>query len=138
MVWGGFSVDRLSLSSSESNCKYFNIKTFWTISHTQHCNNSLRIFSSCSDMTVPVGKARRRKTSRRWFEVEGLDWPAQTPEINLIEHLWKKIEWRLSQVSGRIVKNSHKHTPNLIEFLSRRVESIIVVAKGVPSHIKPS
>lgn len=29
------------------------------------------------------------------FGVEGIDWPAQSPELNLIELLWDELEQRL-------------------------------------------
>ena len=31
----------------------------------------------------------------REFDVDELDWPAQNPDLNPIEHLWDELEWRL-------------------------------------------
>jgi len=42
-----------------------------------------------------VHKARSIKTWMSEFGVEELDWPAQTPDLNPIEHLWDELEWRL-------------------------------------------
>ena len=44
---------------------------------------------------VPVHKA---KPIQKWFVeivVEELDWPAQSPALNPIEHLWDELETRL-------------------------------------------
>ena len=45
--------------------------------------------------TAPMHKAR---SIQKWFveiSVEELDWPAQSPELNPIEHLWDEFEHRL-------------------------------------------
>ena len=58
------------------------------------------------------------------FSIKELDWPAQSPELNLIKHLWGELERRLrarpsrptsvsdltNALLGRMVKTSHKHT----------------------------
>ncbi|KAK3547923.1 hypothetical protein QTP70_001001 [Hemibagrus guttatus] len=44
---------------------------------------------------TPVHKARSIKTWMSEFGVEELDWPAQSPDLNLTEHLWDELEWRL-------------------------------------------
>ncbi|KAK3551068.1 hypothetical protein QTP70_011482 [Hemibagrus guttatus] len=47
---------------------------------------------------TPVHKARSIKTWMRAFGVEELDWPAQSPDLNLIKHLWDELEWRLKRL----------------------------------------
>ena len=46
-------------------------------------------------MTAPVHKARSIKTWRREFGVDELDWPEQSFDLNLIEHIWDELERRL-------------------------------------------
>ena len=78
--------------------------------------------------------------------VEELDWPAHSPDLNPIEHLWDELERRL-----RARPNPPTSVPNLtnalvakwkqdpaamlqslVESLPRRVEAVIA-AKGRPT-----
>jgi hypothetical protein len=91
----------------------------------------------------PVHKAR---SIQKWFaeiSVEELDWPAKSPDLNRIEHLWDELECRLRL--GRIAKHQcqtslmlvaeWKQVPaamlqRLVESLPRRVEAVIAAKEG--------
>ena len=73
--------------------------------------------------------------------MEELDWPAQSPDFNPIEHLWDELERRLRARPSRPqsvpdLTNVHvaecKQVPYLVESLPRRVEAVIA-AKGRPT-----
>ena len=86
---------------------------------------------------------------QKWFVeigVEELDWPAQSPDLNPIKHLWDELECRL-QARPRhptsVPDLTHalvaewKQIPaamfqQLVESLPRRMEAVIA-AKGEPT-----
>ena len=78
------------------------------------------------------------------FRVEDLDWPAQSPDLNPIEHLWDEYERRLrarpscaTSVPGltNALLEERSNIPidtllNLVDGLPRRVEAVIAVKGG--------
>ena len=103
---------------------------------------------------APMDKARY---VQKWFVeigVEELDWPAQSPDLNPIEHLWDELERRLRARPKRptsvpdltnALVAEWKQVPtamfqHLVKRLPRRVEAVIE-AKGTNSfdtHSKPT
>ena len=95
---------------------------------------------------APVHKARSIKTWMREFGVDELDRPAQSPDLNPIEHLWDELERRLRARPSRptsvcdltnALLEEWSKIPintllNLVESLPRRVEAVIA-AKGGPT-----
>ena len=93
-----------------------------------------------------VHKARSIQTWHLEIIVEELDWPAQSPDLNPIKHLWDELERRL-----RARPNFPSSVPDLtntlvaewmqvpaamfqhlVESLPRRVE-VVIAAKGRPT-----
>ena len=85
-----------------------------------------------------------------WFEdndIQVLSWPAQSPDLNPIEHLWEHLKWQLRKYSNpprgahelwdRLVDEWNgiglEVCQNLIESMPRRIQAVIN-AKG--GHIK--
>ena len=86
------------------------------------------------------------KKAKQWFEehrIQLLDWPAQSPDLNPIEHLWKLLKRKIYDYDNsaegvneswdRAAKAWLEITPeevqNLIESMPRRITAVIN-AKG--------
>ncbi|KAK6308297.1 hypothetical protein J4Q44_G00215680 [Coregonus suidteri] len=99
-------------------------------------------------MTMPPCTKR---SIQKWFveiSVEELDWPAQSPDLNPIKHLWDELGRRLRARPNRprsvpdlanALVADWKQVPAemfqyLVERLPRRVEAVIA-AKGDQLHI---
>uniref|UniRef100_A0AAR2L0Y8 Tc1-like transposase DDE domain-containing protein n=1 Tax=Pygocentrus nattereri TaxID=42514 RepID=A0AAR2L0Y8_PYGNA len=96
-----------------------------------------------SPALIYVLTVRSIKTRMSQFGVEELDWPAQSPDFNPIEHLWDELERRLpsrptsvSDLTNELLEERSKIPINtlltLVESLPRRVEAVIA-AKGGPT-----
>ena len=113
------------------------------------CNDILDdsvLSTSWPQLDAPMHNAR---SIQKWFvenSVEELDWPAQSPDLNPIEHLWEELELRLQARPNRptsvpdltnALVAEWKQVPaamfqHLVESLPRRVEAVIA-AKGGPT-----
>jgi hypothetical protein len=86
------------------------------------------------------------KGPKKWFEdheVELLDWPAQSPDLNPIEHLWHILKMHLQQyenppkgiqelwerVQEEWEKIPKEECVNLINSMPRRIKAVLK-AKG--------
>ena len=86
------------------------------------------------------------KLAKSWFKDHGIqvmEWPAQSPDLNPIEHLWFHLKKQLSdhktplsgilELQKRVEKEQEEIKPeecqNLIESMRRRVQAVIR-AKG--------
>jgi len=96
---------------------------------------------------APAHKAKSIKIWISEFGVGELDWPAQSPDLNPIEHLWDKLKRRLRarpsrptsvpDLTNALLEEWSKIPINitlltLVESLPRRVEAEIA-AKGGPT-----
>ena len=92
----------------------------------------------------------RALSKQKWFvkiSVEELDWPAQSPDLNPIKHLWDELDCRPGLIAqGLIAQNKVPYLTNalvaewkqvpaamfqrLVESLPRRVEAVIAEKRG--------
>ena len=88
----------------------------------------------------------RSNLAQKWFKdnkIDLMEWPAQSPDLNPIEHLWNILKCKLNKYEeppkgvyelwDRVAEEWNKITPeecqNLIESLPRRLEAVYK-AKG--------
>ncbi|KAK3548195.1 hypothetical protein QTP70_005173 [Hemibagrus guttatus] len=130
----------LNASAYQDILDNFMLPTLWE----QFGNDPFLFQHDCT----PVTKARSIKTWMSEFGVEELDCPAQSPDLNPIEHLWDELERRLRARPSRptsvpdltnVLLEERSKIPintllNLVESLPRRVEAVIAAKGGTTPY----
>ena len=123
------------LSSSERNFECFRIPKHFGQFRAPNLVGTVWSSFLFQHDCAPVHKARSIKTWMTESGVDELDWPAQSPDLNPIEHLWDELERRLrarpSPPTSVCDLTNINTLLNLVD-LPRRVEAVIA-AKGGPT-----
>jgi transposase len=146
MVWGcmgwngvGVLTEVQGIMDAEQYCEILDVGVVESFEKLEMVEGE-RIFQQDND---PKHTSKR---AAKWFEdnnIEVMSWPAQSPDINPIEHLWMHLKKELRKHSTpprgvhelweRVVEEWNKIPPEtcqkLIESMPRRIEAVIR-AKG--------
>ncbi|GBC23363.1 IS630 family transposase [Rhizophagus irregularis DAOM 181602=DAOM 197198] len=123
MVWGYFAKNQLGpliqVSGSITGLVYINILENHLLPFYNNLENNLQYFFQ--DDNAPVHRAR---TVSQWKEdnsVSTIPWPAQSPDLNPIEHLWDVLERKV---------RAHKPHP-------KNIRELMVVLEEKWNNIEP-
>ena len=76
--------------------------------------------------------------ARRWFEENEIcvmEWPAQSPDMNPIEHLWNELDRRL-RASGHLPTNRDEHWEKILEEWGKiDVEVVRNLIRSMPRRV---
>ena len=64
--------------------------------------------------------------------MEELGWPAQTPDLNPIEHLWDELEWRLRARPSRPTLVPDLSNALLEEWSNILIDTLLNLVDGLP------
>ncbi|KAI4881188.1 hypothetical protein NFI96_027254, partial [Prochilodus magdalenae] len=81
---------------------------------------------------TPVHRASSIKTWMSESGVEELDWPAQSPDLHLIEHLWDGLEWRLRARPSRPTSGSDLTHVLLEEWSEIPINTFLTLVERLP------
>ena len=148
MIWGciGWNgVGVLSEVEGRMDAEQYSMWQFWREDHCRAWRilEFLQIMSFSNRMMIPSIRTSRR--AKIWFEEQNiklLDWPAQSPDLNPIEHTWGHFKRCLlgyarapkgvHQLWDRVVVERGKifvECQKWIESMPRRIQ-IVIKAKG--------
>ncbi|KAI4894671.1 hypothetical protein NFI96_015582 [Prochilodus magdalenae] len=85
---------------------------------------------------TPVHRASSIKTWMSESGVEELDWPAQSPDLHPIEHLWDGLEWRLRARPSRPTSVSDLTNVLLEEWSEIPITTFLTLWKAFPEELK--
>jgi hypothetical protein len=130
-------------------CKCGRVQGHFDLLHTVYGRRPVQVWWLYQHDSAPCQKAR---SVRVWFvdsKVPEMDWPAQSPDLNPIDHLWDESERWLRSRSQRPTSLTALATAlqeewaaippamfrHLVESLPGRVQAVIKV-KGGPARYK--
>jgi transposase len=96
---------------------------------------------------APIHRSMAARTWRERNDIEVLPWPAQSPDLNPIEHIWKVLKVAVSkrtppvrtedELRMALVDEWSKISPDMVskvvENMPRRVKAVIL-ARGRSTH----
>ncbi|KAI4881816.1 hypothetical protein NFI96_031873 [Prochilodus magdalenae] len=85
---------------------------------------------------TPVHRASSIKTWRSESGVEELDWPAQSPDLHPIEHLWDGLEWRLRARPSRPTSMSDLTDVLLEEWSEIPIITFLTLWRAFPEELE--
>lgn len=146
MVWGcmaGKGVGRLDFIDTKMNADVYVDLLDRNLKQSVREIGLPRNFTFMQD-NDPKHVSAKAKDFFKKKKVKVLDWPAQSPDINPIEHLWDALKRKLRQTPSSNVRDLREKvrecwtkfepevTQNLVNSLPRRLEAVIA-ANGGPT-----
>ena len=87
---------------------------------------------------APAHRAHKTFKYLKEKQIDVLEWPSNSPDLNIIEFVWQKMKTRVQQVHPRTLEElkaallevwgsfSHKEVEEMVESVSRRIPEVII------------
>ena len=85
---------------------------------------------------APIHRCKKAKNWHELNEVETLEWPAQSPDLNPIEHVWKLLKDAVSVINPQIREIGDLRNALNNEWIKLDREIICRVVENMPQRIK--